>query len=131
MIRFAAALALTTLIATPALTGTAHAQRVSKLSGKALGAMCSSKNGVIGCDAYIAGIMDSAVWSKEYDIYAKDSSAPVAFCVPETQSTQQVRGVIVAWLHANTDAMTQPAGKAVYRALHENYACHASVEQKK
>ena len=39
----------------------AHAQRVSKVSGKALGNMCSASKSTALCDAYLAGVMDSEV----------------------------------------------------------------------
>jgi len=105
----------------------AHAQRVSKVSGKALGNMCSASKSTALCDAYLEGVMDSEVWAKKYDSYADDAGAPVAFCVPTGETTTQVRGKLISWLHAHTDALTQPGGKAVYRALHEAYPCHAAA----
>ncbi|MBS1032072.1 hypothetical protein JK192_11840 [Gluconobacter cerinus] len=109
----------------------AHAQRVSKVSGKALGNMCSASKSTALCDAYLAGVMDSEVWSKKYDSYADDAGAPVAFCVPVSETTTQVRGKLISWLHAHNDALTQSGGKAVYRALHDAYPCHTAPEAQK
>ncbi|MBS1024403.1 MULTISPECIES: Rap1a/Tai family immunity protein [Gluconobacter] len=117
---------LVTVAATPA-----HAQRVSKVSGKALGNMCSASKSTALCDAYLAGVMDSEVWSKKYDSYADDAGAPVAFCVPVSETTTQVRGKLISWLHAHNDALTQSGGKAVYRALHDAYPCHTAPEAQK
>lgn len=105
----------------------AHAQRVSTVTGKTLGAMCSQKKGVALCDAYLSGVMDSEVWSRDYAVLNHDT-APTAFCVPKEQKTPQVRNVVVAWLGAHTDALSQPAGKGVYRALHENYPCGSTLK---
>ncbi|MXV36319.1 MULTISPECIES: Rap1a/Tai family immunity protein [unclassified Saccharibacter] len=104
----------------------AHAQRVSTVTGKTLGTMCSQKKGVALCDAYLSGVMDSEVWSHDYAALNHDG-APTAFCVPKEQKTPQVRNVVVAWLGAHTDALSQPAGKGVYRALHENYPCGSTM----
>lgn len=117
---------LVTVAAAPA-----HAQRVSKVSGKALGNMCSASKSTALCDAYLAGVMDSEVWSKKYDSYADDAGAPVAFCVPVSETTTQVRGRLISWLHAHNDALTQSGGKAVYRALHDAYPCHTAPEAQK
>ncbi|MEN3175681.1 Rap1a/Tai family immunity protein [Gluconobacter sp. OJA] len=117
---------LVTVAAAPA-----HAQRVSKVSGKALGNMCSASKSTALCDAYLAGVMDSEVWSKKYDSYADDAGAPVAFCVPVSETTTQVRGKLISWLHAHNDALTQSGGKAVYRALHDAYPCHTAPEAQK
>ncbi|MCW2266648.1 hypothetical protein M2305_002595 [Gluconobacter cerinus] len=122
------------LLAAGLLTVTAapaHAQRVSKVSGKALGNMCSASKSTALCDAYLAGVMDSEVWSKKYDSYADDAGAPVAFCVPVSETTTQVRGKLISWLHAHNDALTQSGGKAVYRALHDAYPCHTAPEAQK
>lgn len=100
----------------------AQAQRVSTVTGKALANMCTNKKGVPLCDAYLSGVMDSEVWSHDY-AKLTNNTAPVAFCVPKQQKTPQVRNVVVAWLGAHTEALSQPAGKGVYRALHENYSC--------
>jgi len=126
---FSAALLATGLLVATAVP--AHAQRVSKVSGKALGNMCSANKSTALCDAYLAGVMDSEVWAKKYDSYADDAGAPVAFCVPTSETTTQVRGKLISWLHAHTDALTQSGGKAVYRALHEAYPCHAASEGQK
>ena len=122
---FSAALLATGLLAATAVP--AHAQRVSKVSGKALGNMCSASKSTALCDAYLAGVMDSEVWAKKYDSYADDAGAPVAFCVPVSETTTQVRGKLISWLHAHNDALIQSGGKAVYRALHEAYPCHAAA----
>ncbi|MBS1028846.1 Rap1a/Tai family immunity protein [Gluconobacter albidus] len=127
MTRLPKMLLLAGLVAPPALVAApAHAQRVSKVSGKALGQMCSSKSSIGMCDAYLSGLMDGEAWAKKYDSFAHDESAPVAFCVPAQQTAPQVRGLVVAWLRAHNDALTEPAGKAVYRALHDTYPCHAA-----
>lgn len=104
----------------------AQAQRVSKVTGKGLGQMCTSQNGMKLCDAYLSGVMDSAVWSRDYAVYEHDK-APVAFCVAPKTTTPQVRTMVVSWLKGHADSLSQPAGKAVYRALHEAYPCGDKV----
>ncbi|UMM63059.1 Rap1a/Tai family immunity protein [Aristophania vespae] len=121
---FAGALAVCSFSALP---DSAHAQRVSKLTGKALGQMCTSKNGQKLCNAYLTGILDSEVWSRDYAVFNKDA-APVAFCVSPQKTMSQIRDTVVSWLKGNNDALSQPAGKAVYRALHETYPCGAKVK---
>ncbi|QDH17842.1 Rap1a/Tai family immunity protein [Swingsia samuiensis] len=122
--------ATTLCLALSLLAPAAHAQRVSKVTGTTLGKMCSSDKvtGTSLCDAYLAGIMDSEVWSKKYDTYKDDAGAPVAFCVPTSETAPQIRSKVVSWLHSHNDALTQPAGKAAYRALHDTYACQANAE---
>nr|WP_294918006.1 Rap1a/Tai family immunity protein [uncultured Neokomagataea sp.] len=114
-----------------ALGSTAHAQRVSKVSGGKLGAMCSNARSASLCDAYIAGVTDSEVWSKKYDEHMNDGNAPVAFCVPDSETTAHLRESVVSWLHRHNDALTQAAGQGIYRALHEAYPCHGTTEDKK
>ncbi|MXV44264.1 hypothetical protein GS501_04260 [Saccharibacter sp. 17.LH.SD] len=105
----------------------AQAQRDSSITGKALGAMCTQKNGVKMCDAYLSGVIDGEAYSHEYGELLHDNT-PVAFCVPDGQKMLQIRNVVVAWLAAHTDALSQPAGKGVYRALHENYPCGSTLK---
>lgn len=101
----------------------AQAQRVSKVTGKGLSSFCSDAKMVKICDAYIAGITDSEVWAHDFDVLEHHPTNP-AFCIPAEQTTPQIRNLVVAWLGAHLDAMNEPAGKAVYRALYENYPCH-------
>ncbi|MDF7674608.1 Rap1a/Tai family immunity protein [Acetobacteraceae bacterium ESL0709] len=104
----------------------AHAQRVSKVTGKSLGQMCTNQKALKLCDAYLAGVMDSEVWSRDYAVYQHDK-APVAFCVAPATTTDQVRTAVVSWLKGHADSLSQPAGKAVYLALHESYPCGDKV----
>ncbi|GBR47615.1 MULTISPECIES: Rap1a/Tai family immunity protein [Neokomagataea] len=124
-------LALTAAASLLTLGTTAHAQRVSKVSGRMLGSMCTNARSAPLCDAYLAGVTDSEVWSKKYDEHANDGNAPVAFCVPDSETTAHLRESVVSWLHRHDDALTQSAGKGVYRALHEAYPCHGATEDKK
>ncbi|WP_264786296.1 Rap1a/Tai family immunity protein, partial [Gluconobacter cerinus] len=48
-----------------------------------------------------------------------------------SETTTQVRGKLISWLHAHNDALTQSGGKAVYRALHDAYPCHTAPEAQK
>ncbi|WP_241664021.1 Rap1a/Tai family immunity protein [Oecophyllibacter saccharovorans] len=105
------------------VTGTAQAQRVSRVNGKGLGAMCSQAKSVGLCDAYLSGVMDSEVWARDYAVFRHDPRAPVAFCVPPKQTAAQVRNVVVAWLGAHPTTLGEPAGKDVYLALHDMYPC--------
>lgn len=106
----------------------AHAQRVSRVTGKSLGVMCTQAKSLPLCDAYLSGVMDSEVWSRDYAVF-EHANAPVAFCVPPGQRAPQVRNVVVAWLGAHQDAWAQPAGKAVYRALHTIYPCPTAASK--
>lgn len=108
----------------------AHAQRISKVNGKTLSSFCTDAKMVKACDAYISGIMDSEVFSRDYALL-EHNKAPVAFCVPAEQTITQVRNLIVAWMGAHLDALNEPAGRGVYRALHENYPCQIGQEDTK
>ena len=110
---------LVTVAAAPA-----HAQRVSKVSGKALGNMCSASKSTALCDAYLAGVMDSEVWSKKYDSYADDAGAPVPLCVPVSETPSQVHRKLISEYHAYLDALTHSCCKAVYRELNDDYHRH-------
>lgn len=110
------------VLAVCAFSAPAQAQRISKISDKNLGAMCSQKKTISLCDAYIAGMADSEVWAHDYAALKHDS-APVAFCIPPQQTTAQIRNIVVAWLGAHQEALSEPAGRGVYRALHDNYPC--------
>ncbi|GBR49884.1 hypothetical protein AA106555_0014 [Neokomagataea thailandica NBRC 106555] len=124
-------LALTVAASLAASGSVAHAQRVSKVSGRMIGSMCSNARSAGLCDAYIAGVTDSEVWSKKFDEISNDANAPVAFCVPASETTARLRESVVSWLHRHDDALTQPAAKGIYRALHEAYPCHSATEDKK
>ena len=94
---------LVTVAATPA-----HAQRVSKVSGKALGNMCSASKSTALCEAYLAGVMASEVGSKKYQRYADDAGSSGPLCVSAGDSTTQVRGKRICRLLVHYDRMIQP-----------------------
>lgn len=117
---------LATAAACISLGHAAQAQRISTLTGKSLGTLCSQKAGARLCDAYLAGVADSEVWSHNFD-KLEGVQAPTAFCVPKNVKGEQIRSLLVGWLVSHQDALAQPAGRAVYRALHENYPCSSTI----
>ncbi len=115
-----------------ALAGTAHAQRVSNISGGKLGDICISKSSSQqeACSAYLDGISDSISFYQH--LMPQDGSKgklPDYVCVPGPTTGPQLRQTYVAWLREHKEAQRQPAAQAAIRALNDSYPCQG--EQKK
>nr|WP_230873275.1 MULTISPECIES: Rap1a/Tai family immunity protein [unclassified Bombella] len=104
----------------------AQAQRISSLPGKGLVALCSHNAGLPACNGYLAGTMDSEIWSRNFSTI-EGAHNPMAFCVPKEMRMSQLRALIVGWYAGHEDALNEPAGRGVYRALHDNYPCYAGT----
>ncbi len=115
-----------------ALAGTAHAQRVSNISGAKLGDICISKSAaqLEACSAYLDGISDAISFYQH--LMPKDGDKgklPDYVCVPGPTTGPQLRQKYVAWLRDHSEAQKQPAAQAAIRALNDSFAC--AGEQKK
>ncbi|MCX8666366.1 hypothetical protein J3T99_01820 [Acetobacteraceae bacterium B3987] len=104
----------------------AEAQNISSLPGRGLVSMCTHDSGLLACDGYLAGTMDSEVWARNYST-VEGVHTPVAFCVPKEIRGAQLRALVVGWFAGHDDAMNEPAGRGIYRALHDNYPCSSTV----
>ncbi len=104
----------------------AQAQRISSLPGKGLVALCSHDAGLPACNGYLAGTMDSEIWSRNFST-VEGAHKPLAFCVPKEIKMAQLRSLIVGWYAGHEDALDEPAGRGIYRAFHDNYPCYSAV----
>lgn len=104
----------------------AEAQNISSLPGRGLVSMCTHESGMLACDGYLAGTMDSEVWARNYST-VEGVHTPVAFCVPKEIRGAQLRALVVGWYAGHEDALNEPAGRGIYRALHDNYPCASTV----
>ena len=109
-----------------ALVGSAHAQRVSNISGAKLGDICISKasNQLEACNAYLEGISD-AISFYQHLMPADGSKGklPDYVCVPGPTTGPQLRQTYVSWLREHSEAQRQPAAQAAMRALNDSYKC--------
>ena len=109
-----------------ALVGTAHAQRVSSITGAKLGDICISKsaNQLEACSAYLDGISDAISFYQH--LMPSDGSKgklPDYVCVPGPTTGPQLRQTYVAWLREHSEAQRQPAAQAAMRALNDSFKC--------
>ena len=109
-----------------AVCGTAHAQRVSNISGAKLGEICISKSApqLEACSAYLDGISDAISFYQH--LMPQDGSKgklPDYVCVPGPTTGPQLRQTYVAWLREHAEAQKQPAAQAAMRALNDTFKC--------
>ncbi len=109
-----------------ALAGTAHAQRVSNISGAKLGDICTSKSSaqLEACSAYLDGISDAISFYQH--LMPQDGSKgklPDYVCVPGSATGPQLREKYVTWLRQHSEAQRQPAAQAAMRALNDSFKC--------
>jgi hypothetical protein len=95
--------------------GTAAAQRVSKVDGAKLMAVCTGKQ-VTGCDAYLDGFTDAI---------EEGGRAHALACVPKAATGTELRDVVVTWLKANPQAQHDNAATVARTALAKAYPCHS------
>ena len=115
-----------------ALAGTAHAQRISNITGSKLGEICISKSPaqLEACSAYLDGVSDAISFYQH--LMPQDGSKgklPDYVCVPGPTTGPQLRQTYVAWLRNHSEAQREPAAQAAMRALNDSYNCPG--EQKK
>lgn len=101
----------------------AAAQRVSKITGSKLAAICGNPKGRTICDAYISGVADALAGAKHFESVAGSDAG--ATCIPSSVSTDTLRGTVTDFLRAHRDMMEKPAAVPVVDALHAAYACKA------
>lgn len=109
-----------------ALAGTAHAQRVSNISGAKLGDICISKSSaqLEACSAYLDGISDAiSFYQHLMPVDGSKGKLPDYVCVPGQTTGPQLREKYVTWLRAHSEAQKQPAAQAAMRALNDSYKC--------
>jgi hypothetical protein len=114
-------------VAMTALAGTAHAQRLSNLTGQKLVALCSSTDPrqVEGCTAYIDGIADTSAFYQRLRPAdgSKGAALPGYVCVPTATTGVQLRITVIEWFKKHTDQGARQASGVVLRALDEAYLC--------
>ncbi|GAN68985.1 Rap1a/Tai family immunity protein [Acetobacter orleanensis] len=104
----------------------AQAQRISPMQTGNFARICSRPAGATACDAYITGLADAMALSKINDRNEGDPSAPTGFCVPTSENGAAMRGKVLTWLKAHSDALSKPVGESVFKALHDSYPCSAA-----
>lgn len=103
----------------------ALAQRVTPLQASKFLEYCKNPKGLKMCDAYISGIADSVAYSKTFSKSQGDASAPAGFCIATNVSGKEMRDKTIAWMSSHSDKLAQPAGAAVFTALHDAYPCNS------
>ena len=109
-----------------ACAGTAHAQRISNITGAKLGDICISKNSaqLEACSAYLDGISDAISFYQH--LMPSDGTKgklPDYVCIPGPTTGPQLRERYVTWLRAHNEAQRQPAAQAAMRALNDSFKC--------
>ena len=114
-------------VAVVVLGGTAHAQRMSNLTGAKLVELCTSKDPklVSGCTAYIDGIADTSAFYQRLRPMdgSKGEKLPGYICVPGPVTGVQLREGVVNWFKTHQDQANRQASGIVLRALDELYVC--------
>ena len=98
------------------LTGAiaAHAQRVSKVDGNRLLALCSTKPAA-ECDAYLSGVGD-AIEAEGRD------KAPA--CIPTSVTGVQMRDVVGKYIKNHPESRELKAGALTIKAFAAAFPCH-------
>jgi hypothetical protein len=92
--------------------GAAQAQRVSKVNGTRLLAMCTVK-APTDCEAYVSGVSDTLA-----ELKAK------AACIPDAVTGRQLREVVVKYLNSNPQTRELKAGALTLKAYAAAFPCH-------
>jgi hypothetical protein len=90
----------------------AAGQRVTKLDGNKLLALCSGKNSV-GCEAYLDGVADAMA----------EEPTPRRACIPAAVTTAQLHDVVLKLLHNEPQKRELPAGRIVVHAYAKAFPC--------
>ncbi|EUK18773.1 Rap1a/Tai family immunity protein [Commensalibacter papalotli (ex Servin-Garciduenas et al. 2014)] len=112
-------------------TPNAMAQRVTQLQAGKFLQYCKNPKALKLCDAYISGISDSVAYSKMFAKNQGDVKSPAGFCIATNISGKEMRDKVIAWMDGHSDKLTQPAGAAVFTALHDAYPCNPNQNGKK
>lgn len=113
------------LVGQPLFHDQAMAQRITPMQTDSFARICSRPTGHSLCDAYLSGLADGVTLSKLNSSAAGDTAATAGFCVPVSETTASIRGKVLVWLKANTDALSHPVGESLFKALHDTYPCGA------
>jgi hypothetical protein len=104
-------------LVTPAQASEPHVN-----DGNVILRMCQSADKVkmlsVMCLSYLNGYIDAA------HHYGKGKAA---FCL-ETDDKQKAPGVLVAWIHAHPESLSQPAAEVMQHALTEQFPCKAGKQ---
>lgn len=93
----------------------AQAQRVSKVDGNRLLAMCSTK-APGECDAYLSGVADTI---------EAQGRAKAEACIPTTVTGTQLRDVVVKYLRGNPQSRQIKAGALTIKAFSAAFPCRS------
>ena len=93
--------------------GTAHAQRVSNVTGRLLMTACTGKQPA-ACDAYVDGFSDA--------IEAGGRDHALA-CIPRSSTGTELRDVLVTYLRSHPEAQSLKAGTIATKAFAAAYSC--------
>jgi hypothetical protein len=92
----------------------AQAQRVSKVDGTRLLAMCSTKPAG-ECDAYLSGVADAI---------AAEGAEKAPACIPVAVTGVQLRDVVGKYIHNHPESREMKAGALTISALSAAFPCH-------
>ena len=96
-----------------AVSGTAMAQRQSKVDGNKLLSLCTGSK-TEQCDIYLSGVADAEGGA------GKDKAVA---CIPDAVTGTQLREVVVKYLKAHPGDRQMKAGHLALRAYAEAFAC--------
>jgi len=113
------------LFAALLVTGTAHAERFSKITGDKLIEICSSSASET-CTAYIDGVSDAAsLYQKLRPINgSRGPRLPAYLCVPTEATGMELKEIVVSFGHSHTGFNT--AERLVLDALRAKWPCTAA-----
>jgi hypothetical protein len=95
-------------------TTAAQAQRVSKVDGNRLMAICATKD--LGeCDAYLGGVADAI---------EAQGRAKAEACIPTAVTGQQLRDVVLKYLRDNPQSRQMHGGALTIKAFSAAFPCH-------
>ena len=95
-------------------TGTAAAQRVSRVDGNRLLSMCMSA-GKGECDAYLSGVADTI---------ALQGRAHAQACIPTGVTGTQLREVVTKYISSNPQSRQEKAADLTMKAFAAAFRCH-------
>ena len=107
------AIVLAGLAVAVAGTGTAQAQRESRVTGSKLLNLCSATN-ASNCDAYLSGVADAV---------AAQGPEHAPFCIPDAVTGHQLHEVAVKFMHEHPQELELKAGTVATHAFTAAFAC--------
>ena len=104
----------TAILAVLIVSGAAHAQRESKVTGTKLLSLCTA-SAAANCDAYLSGVADAI---------AAEGPAHAPACIPDAVTGRQLRDVVVKYIHDHPQEQELKAGTIAMHAYAGAFACH-------